>query len=62
LYGFSSPVIFFNENEIVDIFLQNGYEVLIDFPTEEFWPDSYYKKIPNEMRIRETKNFIFKKL
>jgi len=61
-HGFSTPRIMFNYNEFVDIFKRNGYSLNFEWPVNEFYPDSFFKEIPSDLRIRNSTSLIFKKI
>jgi putative methyltransferase (TIGR04325 family) len=60
-HGFTTPRIMFNYNEFVGIFKKHGYSIDFEWPVNEYYPDSFFKKIPNDLRIRNSTSFIFKK-
>lgn len=61
-HGYTTPRIMFNYNEFVDIFKRNGYLLDFEWPCNEYYPDSIFKKIPKNLRIRNSTSLIFKKV
>lgn len=60
-HGFNTPRIMFNYDEFISIFKTHGYRLEFDWPVDEFYPDSFYRNIPKDMRIRNSTNLIFSK-
>ena len=60
-HGFNTPRIMFNYGEFIAIFKNNGYSLEFDWPVDEYYPDSFYKNIPENLRLRNTINLIFKR-
>ena len=61
-HGHATPRIMFNYNELVDIFNENGYVLEFEWPVNEYYPDSFFKKIPNNLRLRNSTSLVFKKV
>lgn len=61
-HGYTTPRIMFNYDEFVDIFKRNGYLLEFEWPVNEHYPDSFFKKIPKNLRIRNSTSLIFKKV
>ena len=61
-HGYITPRIMFNYNEFVDIFKRTGYLLDFEWPVNEYYPDSFFKKIPKNLRIRNSTSLIFKKV
>lgn len=60
LYGHTTPCIFINFQEIVDIFSNNGFDLVFKSPcVEEVFEGVYDNTIPKHLRIHNTANLIF---
>lgn len=62
IYGYKTPCIFINFNEIVDFFAKNGFDLIFKAPClEESFEGSYDKNIPIDLQIKHSANLIFKR-
>lgn len=61
-HGYITPRIMFSHKEFVNIFQHNGYAVEFEWPVNEYYPNSFFRKIPHDLRIRNSTSFIFKKV
>ncbi len=62
IYGYTTPCIFINFQEIIDIFSENGFALLFKSPCpEEILEGEYDANIPEHLRIHNTSNLIFKR-
>ena len=63
IHGHTTPCIFINFQEIVDIFSKNGFDLIFKSPcAEEVLEEAYDSNIPKELRIHNTANLVFKRL
>jgi putative methyltransferase (TIGR04325 family) len=60
IYGYTTPYIFINFQEIVDIFSNNGYRLIFKSPCVEDVLEGEYDDIPENLRIHNTANLIFR--
>jgi len=60
--GFSTPIIFFNKDDFLKVFKNNDYVNICDWPVDEFYKDDFFKNFPDDLKIRNTRNFVFEKL
>lgn len=60
--GYNTPIIFFNKNDFLKVFANNGYGCICDFPVDELYMDSFFKNFPDDHKIKNTRNFVFEKL
>ena len=62
IYGHNTPCVFCNFQEIVDIFVRNGFNLVFKSPcAEEVLEGLYDNNIPEHCRIHNTANLIFKR-
>lgn len=60
-HGFNTPRIMFNYDEFISLFNYQGYTLDFEWPVNEFYSDSLYKKIPKDKQIRNSTSLIFTK-
>ena len=61
--GYMTPCIFINFQEIVDIFEKNGFRLLFKAQCAEVYPEKLYEdNIPDNLKINNTLNAIFKRV
>tara|TARA_A100001015_G_C14984347_1_gene710849 strand:- start:876 stop:1697 length:822 start_codon:yes stop_codon:yes gene_type:complete len=60
-HGFNTPRIMFNYDEVISLFKSQGYKLDFEWPVDEFYPNSFYKKIPKDKQIRNSTSLIFSK-
>ena len=51
----------FNYDEVISLFKSQGYKLDFEWPVDEFYPNSFYKKIPKDKQIRNSTSLIFSK-
>jgi putative methyltransferase (TIGR04325 family) len=62
IHGHRTPCIFINFQEIVDVFSNNGFDLVFKSPcAEEVFEGAYDNTIPKHLRIHNTANLIFER-
>ena len=59
---FNKLKIFFNKDDFLKVFKNNDYVNICDWPVDEFYKDDFFKNFPDDLKIRNTRNFVFEKL
>lgn len=62
VFEYTTPCIFVNFVELVEIFSRNGFKLILKSPcSDEVYERSYDDSIPKHLRIHNTANLIFKR-